>query len=452
MKSKITLIFFLLFILSCEELVETDFPNNQISSTQIFEEIHTADAAINSLYSSLRDQSVLSGGSDGTGVLLSIYTDDLDCYYEDNNSFKDIYLNQQQASNLIIENVWNRCYQQIYMANSIISGVNSSISLPEANKKYLKGEALFIRSLLYFYLQQLIGEIPYTTSIDYQYNSTLGKMPESELLYQLIDDLLQSIALLTDNYRDTLRIFPNQKAAQLLLSRLYLTIGDYQKAEITASEIIQSSLYNFEPDVLNVFHNSGSHIIWQLQTDTPGFPTWEAITYNFSDSPPYSFALSTYLIDSFSDQDLRKQNWIEPVTYEGQTWYKSSKYKNVDYNDNEYSIIFRLAEVYLIYAEALVKQNKINQAIPYLNAIRLRAGLDPVNPLSQEDAMTEILLEKRKEFFTESGHRFLDLKRMDLLDYLSSVKPSWAHFKRVWPLPQKELLLNPHLNPQNEGY
>jgi len=50
------------------------------------------------------------------------------------------------------------------------------------------------------------------------------------------------------------------------------------------------------------------------------------------------------------------------------------------------------------------------------------------------------------------GNRFFTLKRLGKLDGLLPVKPNWKTFYRNWPLPQNELLLNPNLNPQNEGY
>ena len=103
-------------------------------------------------------------------------------------------------------------------------------------------------------------------------------------------------------------------------------------------------------------------------------------------------------------------------------------------------------------AEALIRQNRQNEASPYLNAIRERAGLTALTSSSGEDFINELLAEKRREFFTEFGHRFLDLKRTGYLNELRAVKTNWEDYMQVWPLPQNELLLNPNLNPQNTGY
>jgi len=104
-------------------------------------------------------------------------------------------------------------------------------------------------------------------------------------------------------------------------------------------------------------------------------------------------------------------------------------------------------------AETLAQQDKIADALPYLNVTRQRATLAAlVMPISKQSLLDEILLENRKEFFTEMGHRFLDLKRMNRLNDLLPIKTNWKSYHSFWPLPQKELLLNPNLNPQNTGY
>src|SRR5690606_31457577 len=129
------------------------------------------------------------------------------------------------------------------------------------------------------------------------------------------------------------------------------------------------------------------------------------------------------------------------------------KYKNRTANTNEYSVVVRLEEVYLMLAEALAQQNKTGEALPYLNATRTRAGLAALQlPMGPEVLKTEILAEYRREFFTEMGQRFFTLKRMGRLNDLMTTKPNWKQRDARWPIPQKELLLNPALKPQNDGY
>jgi starch-binding outer membrane protein, SusD/RagB family len=444
----------LLVISSCNSLVDVDYPTDQIGTSTVFNDVKTADAALAGLYADLRDKSFISGGIyDGAGVLLASYSDDLDCYLNDQNGVMDIYQNQQLETNTDIANIWRNAYTEIYYANSIIYGADKSTSLSDADKNRIKGEAILIRSLIYFYLQQVFGDIPYTTSLDYEYNSTIHKTEREAVLTLLEVDLKQASLLLQDDYRSTERIYPNRKVAQLLLARTYLIQGKWSAAEKMADTILQSPLYQFQTDINEVFHYSGNHILWQLKPENSGDATLEESFYYFADATPYAYALTSDLVNSFASNDLRKQAWMTEVTYNGEKWYRPYKYKNMSgTNFNEYSIVFRLEEVYFIMAEALGEQNRFDEALPYLNATRERAGLTAAYSLTGEDFFDELLKEKRREFFCESGHRFLDLKRLGKLGELSTLKPNWEDFKEVWPLPYSEMLLNSNLKPQNSGY
>lgn len=443
---------FFLSLISCDDWVETDYPNNQINSTQVFVDVQTAQAALGGLYASMRDQSMLSGSSYGMGALLGCYTDELDSHINDVNGIREIYLNQHQPINTSIERFWDFSYKQIYEANAIINGLENSVNIPAEIKEVLLGEALLIRSIIYLNLHQLFGEIPYTTSLDYQYNMILSKMSKEELMHQLTLDLELAASKLSDNYRDAERIYPNRKVAELVLAKLHLLNEDWHSAEQLSLGIIQSADYQFHPDVATVFHKSGSHIMWQMPPRITNNATQEAILFNFTGAP-VTYTLSDHIVNSFDEHDLRKANWIQNIAQNDLIWYKPYKYKNLNgANNNEYSIVFRLEEVYFILAESLAMQGRISEALPYLNATRQRAGLEMLDNLNGESFKNELLLERQKEFFSELGHRFFDLKRLGSLETLKERKANWKPFHNRWPIPQKELLLNSNLNPQNDGY
>lgn len=456
MKPSTIIIIIILFLtkicISCEKLVETEIPNNQIVTNQVFEDVQTANSALAGLYGGLWNSSPLAG--DQAGQLLGSYTDDLDCYATSaTNGAFDIYRNQQIDNNSSIYTYWSTAYQNIYAANAIIEGVDKSTALTVAQKAQIKGEALLARSMMLFYLQQVFGDIPYPLTTNYQVNQTLSKTPSLEVLARLEDDFNLSADLLTEEYRNPERIFPNRKTAQLMLAKVYMLQNRWVEAEQVLKQILQSPLYQFQTDITKVFTKSGSHILWQLKPRNNGDATKESLTYYFTGGAPSNYALSPNLISAFPAGDLRRQNWTASVSFNGNIWYRADKYKIRSNNTTEYSIVLRLEEVYLSLAEALAKQNKISEALPYINATRQRAGLPLLNgQFAVETLMDEILLENRREFFTEMGHRFLDLKRTNRLGTLVPTKPNWKPNHVVWPLPQKELLLNANLNPQNSGY
>ncbi|MCT6568536.1 RagB/SusD family nutrient uptake outer membrane protein, partial [Staphylococcus aureus] len=80
-----------------------------------------------------------------------------------------------------------------------------------------------IRSILFFYLQQVYGNIPYPVTTNYIINQTIEKTPTAEVLQRIEIDLKEAVPLLTDNYRNVERIFLNRKSAQLFLAKVLMT-------------------------------------------------------------------------------------------------------------------------------------------------------------------------------------------------------------------------------------
>lgn len=425
-------------------------PNNQIASNEVFQDLQTANSALSALYADVMANSPISGVN--LDAALGVYTDELDEFSPTITPTRELYLNQQTDTNQTVYNIWVSSFKHIYTANSIIEGVDKSTGISLSDKKYLKGEALFIRTLMFFYLNQLYGNIPYPETTHYTTNQIIEKTPSNEVLKKMKYDLVQVLTLLQDDYRNAERIYPNKMAARLLLAKIYMAQQQWTLAEQILKEITQSSTYLMETDITKVFQKSGKHILWQLKPAN-NTSLKQATLYYFSNAKPSSYALSKNLANSFTSNDLRKQNWMSLVSYNGESWYRAEKYKNRDNNNtNEYSIIFRIEEPYLLLAETLANQNKLTESLNYLNTIRQRAGLTVLSNLNQADLLSEILLEDKREFFTETGHRFLDLKRMGKLNILLNVKPNWKDFYNLWPIPQNELLLNSNLKPQNTGY
>jgi hypothetical protein len=170
-----------------------------------------------------------------------------------------------------------------------------------------------------------------------------------------------------------------------------------------------------------------------------------------------SVKISEDLYSAFGSEDKRQMEWIgysEPVD-----GYFSHKYKvrnSSDFPIVEYSMVFRLAEQFLIRAEAKFKQNDISAGLEDLNVLRQRAGIDSLSidniNAREEDLIIIILEERRRELFAEWGHRWFDLKRTKMAEkILGDSKPSWQQTDLLFPIPQEERLKNPNLS-QNPGY
>lgn len=439
---------------SCEQLIETELSTNQIPSDMVFENNDTAYGALSNLYAELQNRSVLSGGSNGIGALMGSYTDDLNCYIQNppNASF-DLYHNIHVSTNTTIKNVWTTAYKQIFMANSIIEGVEKSHKLSSETKNRIRSEAVFVRAILHYYLSQLFGPIPYVTSTDYTINQSISKNSEGEILLNIETDLQNIIPHIQDTYTHAERIYPNRKTVELFLAIVLVHQKKWNEAEVLVNGVLQSTLYSHENDYTKTFKKDGSHILWQLKPLKAGLPTQEANLYGFSTAAPINYDLSIGLVSLFSSIDQRRQHWISEVIIQQTAFYRNDKYRNIINNMDEYSIVFRLEEAFLLMAEIKAQQNQHSTSLLYLNAIRQKAGLNPINAVTTQDHLIqEILHEYRREFFAERAIRFLTLKRMNQLPILSVSKSNWQDYHSKWPIPSSEISLNPKLSPQNYGY
>jgi hypothetical protein len=179
---------------------------------------------------------------------------------------------------------------------------------------------------------------------------------------------------------------------------------------------------------------------------------------------------SSQLMASFEPGDQRRYTWINTVSVDAKTYPYFAKYKAKTGSGSvtEYSIVLRLAEQYLIRAEARNEQGNMSGAISDLNVLRTRSRAevtaDIPNPLpdlssslTQEQIRDHILWERRVELFAEGGHRWLDLKRLNKVnEVMTTVTPSkgggaWTAYKALYPIPLADILSSPVLK-QNPGY
>ncbi len=320
----------------------------------------------------------------------------------------------------------------------------------------------------------LFGDVPLVLSTDYSVNSGLSRTSDDQVYLQIIEDLRESIDLLSEQFLDGAllqyidvpeRLRPTKWAARALLSRVYLYTGDFVNAEIESSLIIdQSSLFALT-SLNEVFLRNSSEAIWQMQPVNDGHNTEEAWIFILPSTGPddnnfdgHPVSISRALQNAFEPGDQRKIEWIDSIIVGSDSFYFPHKYKSATFGDpvNEYFMIFRLAEQYLIRAEARVQLGNIQTALDDLNIIRSRAGLHDSNGNSIPGLLASIQHERRVELFTEWGHRWFDLKRSGEIDAVMTVASiskggSWQTTDQLYPIPFYEIQHSPHIS-QNSGY
>lgn len=443
------------FLFGCDNFLEVEEPNSQLTAGAVFENRVTANAAISDIYSQMREAGVICGKASGTSVLLGCYTDELLSFEDGAYSTGSFYGNAVLSSNPYVSEIWGEAYRQIYAANSVYARAGNAQALTPAEKAGFQGEALFIRALNHLYLAGIFGDVPYITTTGYPVNNTIHKAPSAQVIQMAIADLELATILLPLEYATPDRARPNRSATQAVLARAYGYAGQWAEAANAASAVLnETGTYALEVDLGNVFLRSSTSTIWQLAPAYEGKNTDEGVAFIFAEGPPQSIALSPAFVAQFEPGDQRRTAWIAEVTDGSTTWFHPSKYKLWDDTgaSEEFSIVLRLEEQYLIRAEARARQGYLTGAREDLDAIRNRAGLPGTTANTQQGLLDAIFSERRAEFFTEHGHRFFDLKRSGNIDAILGTKPGWSATDRLWPLPQSELQANPNLNPQNPGY
>lgn len=483
-KTLIALSLILLIFSGCKKLVEVDGPVTSISSKNVFDNDETAAGAINYLYANLSRSSTA-----GPGELVSLScnaglsSDELSYYKLAGNNIFSVYF-ENALTNLNAGapgDYWGVNYVNIYAVNSAIEGLAASTRLSQLVKQQLLGEAKFMRAFYYFYLVNLYGDLPLVLTTDYTINATIPKSSKTEVYRQIITDLKDAQGLLSEKYLKgdattayptgaEERIRPTKSVATALLSRTYLYVEDWPNAELQASVLLaNTSQYNLE-SIDRVFQKNNKEAIWQLQPVSFGDNTGDATLFILTDegpSPAKPLYLSEGLIKSYKQEDQRRNNWIGSVTVNGTTYYYPYKYKIIHSTDpnapvTEYNTVMRLAEQYLIRAEARAEEGKLNEAIADLDMVRNRAGLSLIKNLSpginRTGLLDLILEERRRELFTEWGHRWLDLKRTSKINEVMIIETPkkangapWKNFQQYYPISSTELQANPSLKQVN-GY
>lgn len=456
----------------CSKFLDVGGPSSKVEALLAYENDKTATMSLFHIYGVMFDQDASPAK---LARFTGLYSDELELTWDQNA--QEFYRNKISINNLYVTNLWNACYLYIRNANEVYWGSYSSGSLDTVIRKQLMAEALFIRAYWYFYLTNLFGDIPIPTTTDAKVNALLFRVSKSEVYQQIISDLLTAQKDLGDNYVgadsktfSSERTRPNKATVSALLARVYLYLGRYEEAEQLASSIIaMNDSYALVP-LDQVFLKNSKEAIWQLMASTPNVSkinTSEGNEFILNQPPKDRMqqAISSSLFRSFEDGDQRKVHWIGAFTDwsaspSAITYYYPNKYKISSGDDlQEYSMIFRLAEIYLIRAECKAHLGQLSNALVDLNKIKRRAGLPTIfeGTLDKNTLLNAILKERQLELFTEQCHYWFDLKRTGTVNtVMTTVTPTkggevWNATKQLWPIPAEEINRAPNLL-QNAGY
>lgn len=434
-------------LVSCDEFLDVR-PKDSISTTdEVIVNKASAESALRGIYSALG-----SDGYYGTSFQSIAYLSGDNVAWTGSQSQVQEFINKKvNADNATISAAWNAIYRTINRTNNVIAAVPQITDplLTDALRNQILGEALFVRALSYFDLARTWGGAPLITepTLKAGDNQDIRRSTLQETYALVLSDLNAAEPLLTET---TDRYKATRKTVWALKSRFYLYQNDWINAEAFASKVISDTRYKLlkpygsffqsnargtEESVFEIFYNgttevNGHRNQWQPQTNS-GTRQW---------APNDAF------IKLVNDPLIGGNRSVLVARDNQNRWYGNLYYRSPA---SDPSYVIRVAELYLIRAEARAQQTKLPEALGDLNAVRDRAGLGVSTAATQSEILLAIENERRIEFAFEA-HRWFDLVRTGRADDVLGVAES---FRYVLPIPADQMLVDEALaGDQNPNY
>ncbi|WP_182859110.1 RagB/SusD family nutrient uptake outer membrane protein [Flagellimonas aequoris] len=465
-----------------------------------------------------------TNGSDGTFIEFNAYNSGI------------------QPANPVLWNLWSPFYQGIAACNTAISraGEVEEMTQSEVNQKV--AESYFLRAWYYHILVMHFGGLPLITEEVTEVVTTATRASEAEVYAQIVSDLVFAEQNLPETQEEFGRV--TKAAAQALLARVYLTLGQNDKAAEFAEKVINDhglALLDDYSRLWDVDNRENSEVIWSIQFSqdqrlngsgnayflyfTPRYDLQPGMTRALENDRPWPrFVATRYYFDllaSNRENDSRfakswKTAWIAnnestlPANMQiGDTAFiyvpwdvpddeeavLEQKYGVFDINDlydgenpigsrelfphmRKYKdplrpsinsgvgtknvIEIRLAEMYLIAAEAYMKLGNLPEAVEHINTIRHRAawpGKETAMEITEDQLDIDFILDERALELGAERLRWADLKRtgklierVQLYNTLGRGNIEQKHLLRPIPSNMIDRLTNRDDFEQNPGY
>ena len=344
--------------------------------------------------------------------------------------------------------LYTALYKSILSANNVIENSTNATQV---------GEARFLRALAYFKLVLAFGDV--TVNLDASPSLTdtsiLVRQPKADVYNNvIIPDLNAAISALGTVIEDGRA---SRYAAQGLLGKVYMHMGNTQSAETNLAAVVNGagaagiSLESNYADIFGAANEGNSEIIYSTQilssiVDEYSFASrfWN---WFVGDDSKSDYPVDQDLVAAFAASGAADTRRAVTLHADGRTAIKFPKDGGLG-SEHDW-IELRLADVILLYAEALNENGSTSAALTQLNRIRSRAGLADSSATSQADVRQAIQDERRLELAFE-GHRWFDLVRTNTVNAEMGVTVSPNY--HVFPIPTSEVRSTNGVITQNAGY
>lgn len=402
------------------------------------------------------------------------------------------------ASNDFVFGMYSRIYYQLALANEFIRNAKGNEN-PEI-QGYL-AEARFLRALSYWHALDLYGGgVPFVTE-ETEVGASLPNPTSAGELFDFIESELLAVVDAMPAAGQAEYGRADRAAAWTVLAKLYLNAevytgqAHYTEAANMANMVIESGAYTLDPDYGALFradNHTADGVIFAIPFDGVNTTTYGGTTFiahaqvggNMNaaefglDGGWSGHRVTPQFVEKFDmDNDSRAMFFTNGQNLEVEEipnfndGYALTKWKNVTSTGQPGSDLtfvdidfpmFRLADVYLTYAEAVLRggEGSTAQAVDLVNQLRERAYGDASGNITIAELTLNFILDERARELYWEGQRRTDLVRYELF---TGSNYTWAwkgneqegagteSFRNVYPIPASDLNANPNLT-QNPGY
>ncbi len=506
----LTLISGLALCTGCSDFLDLD-PKDKITGSTFFTTEEELRQAVTATYVPLREVVVneyFQGEMRSDNTHYEEIPSNRGMVYIEREAITDF---QDVSLNTFTNNVYFNCYLGISRANIVMDHINDASQLSDDVKSNILGQVKFLRAFYYFKLVRYYGGVPlHLKEVTSTSEAFLPRSSADEIYDRIVDDAREAVSLLASPSKFPQTGEATKGSATMLLAEVYLWQKKYTEAEALL-KTLSGMGYELLPDYASVFSTSNKNSresIFEVQYKEglqggqqsafiyhfiPRSNNTMVITgVNTNNSTLGGYNVPTDdLLEAYEPGDKRKSASIAVAegtynasylfTYsanleidnytpaEGKTYVLyTKKYLNPHANptntDDNWPV-YRYAEALLFMAEVLNEQNRPSEALPYLNQVRQRAGLNDITETGQ-GLLREIILKERRVELAFESKRWLDLVRTvkakevmtaygikikQKYSYLSENSYKIDDFRLLFPIPYHEADRNKQLE-QNPGY
>lgn len=436
----------------------------------------------------------------------------------DDATIKDFHWQTWSPNDVFLTALYSRIFYTVTISNEFIRNADAQLSSASGtfanDLKAFKAEARFLRALSYWHAIDMFGNVPFITEADLPGAFFPKRITRAEL-FAYVESELKAIDADLVPARQNEYARADKASAWFLLAKLYLNAKVYTGTErytdaLTYLNKVISAGYSLDPNYQHLFtadNNTSPEIIFPIAFDGQNTQQYGGMTFVLHAANGGGMPLNG--IDGGwggirTIKDFVAKFNITEGNFAGNTQYQSADKRGMFFFDNsvwEWNItnvgtftqgigvtkfknvtanggpapnahasfvstdfpMFRLADAYLMYAEAVLRGGSggdINTAVGYINQLRQRAYGNTSGNISAGDLTLNFILDERGRELYWEGHRRTDLIRFGqfsngsyVWEWKGKVKNgvSTASYRDLYPIPVNDLNANPNLV-QNPGY